>query len=110
MVAGGLMTEHWHLDRKVPIALIFTIFVQSATLVWWLSSLNQRVFMTERSITNLESSQVTANEKFEAQRTQVAILVEQIGNTNKNLERLQSEMKDTNVLLRDFLTMKDLKK
>lgn len=40
--------RHWHLDKRVPIALIFTIIVQTAGLVWWASSLTERVNTLER--------------------------------------------------------------
>lgn len=35
--------HHWHLDRKVPIALIFAIIVQSCAAVWWISSTSSRI-------------------------------------------------------------------
>ena len=40
--------RRWHLDKRVPIALIFTIIVQTAGLVWWASSLTERVNTLER--------------------------------------------------------------
>jgi hypothetical protein len=40
--------SRWHLDKRVPIALIFTIIVQTAGLVWWASSLTERVNTLER--------------------------------------------------------------
>ncbi len=30
--------QHWHLDKKVPISLIGTIFVQTLVFVWWAAS------------------------------------------------------------------------
>ena len=43
------MTEdgRWHLDKKVPIALIVAILIQTGTGVWWLSSINSRVVSLE---------------------------------------------------------------
>lgn len=45
----------WHWDRKVPIALILTIFVtfagQSATALWWASKMDSRVEVLERQTT-----------------------------------------------------------
>lgn len=38
----------WHLDKRVPIALIITIAVQTAGIVWWASSLSERVNTLER--------------------------------------------------------------
>lgn len=40
--------RHWHLDRRVPIALIMTIVIQTAGMVWWASNLSTRVEQLER--------------------------------------------------------------
>jgi hypothetical protein len=39
---------HWTVDKRVPLALIVTIVVQSVTLGWWASSLTERVNVLER--------------------------------------------------------------
>lgn len=39
--------RHWHLDRKVPLALIVTIAIQTGAVIWWGSSLNERVNQLE---------------------------------------------------------------
>jgi lysozyme family protein len=44
----GSDESRWHLDKRVPIALIFTIVMQTAGLVWWASSLTERVNTLER--------------------------------------------------------------
>lgn len=38
----------WHLDKKVPIAMIVTIAMQTAGFVWWAASLSERVNTLER--------------------------------------------------------------
>jgi len=38
----------WHLDRRVPLALIVTIAAQTFAAVWWASALNSRVVELER--------------------------------------------------------------
>lgn len=43
-------TEPWHLDKRVPAALIITILVQSAAAVWFAATLNGRVFVLERDV------------------------------------------------------------
>lgn len=40
--------KHWHLDRKVPIALIVTLAIQTGCFIWWLASVNARVEQLER--------------------------------------------------------------
>lgn len=40
----------WHLDKRVPIALIVAIVMQTATLGAWVGSLQQRVSHNEDAI------------------------------------------------------------
>lgn len=95
--------EHWHLDKRVPIALIFAIFLQSVSAVWWAASISERMAQIERR-------QESAGRRFEAtdlalggQGQRIAVLTEAVANTNRNLERLQSELTATNALLRELL-------
>jgi hypothetical protein len=39
----------WHLDKKVPVALIVTIAFQTTAIVWWAASVSQRVDALERN-------------------------------------------------------------
>ena len=38
----------WHLDRRVPLALIVTIGLQTGAFIWWAASLSERVNTLER--------------------------------------------------------------
>jgi hypothetical protein len=40
----------WHLDKKVPLALIVTIVMQTATAIWAMSALSQRVTQIEMAL------------------------------------------------------------
>ena len=42
--------EPWHLDKRVPIALILTIMLQSGAAVWFAASLSFRVDILERDV------------------------------------------------------------
>ncbi len=42
------LDNKWHLDRRVPLALIFSIIVQTIIVVSWLSTLGERVNQLER--------------------------------------------------------------
>lgn len=42
--------NHWHLDKRVPIALIAVILLQTATLGVWVGSVQERVARNERDI------------------------------------------------------------
>ena len=41
-------SESWHLDKRVPVALIITIMMQTVAAVWWAASLSARVDALER--------------------------------------------------------------
>lgn len=43
----GNMKEGWHLDKKITLALIFAIAVQTVTLFMWGARLDQRVSQVE---------------------------------------------------------------
>jgi hypothetical protein len=42
--------EPWHLDKRVPLALIVTILLQTGTAVWFLASLQSRMGVVERDL------------------------------------------------------------
>lgn len=39
--------EKWHADKRVPLALIVTILVQTAGIVWWAATTDSRVGVLE---------------------------------------------------------------
>ena len=41
-------SKHWTVDKRVPLALIVTIVLQTGGLVWWASSLSERVNVLEK--------------------------------------------------------------
>lgn len=40
--------SHWHIDKKVPLAFILTIVMQTAAFIWFGARLDQRVETLER--------------------------------------------------------------
>lgn len=40
--------HHWHLDKKVPLALIIALVVQTFCIGWWAASTDGRVSTLER--------------------------------------------------------------
>lgn len=39
----------WHLDKKVPVALIATLVVQTSAFAWWFGGLSQRIDALEHN-------------------------------------------------------------
>jgi hypothetical protein len=51
MVKRNVETDAaWHLDKKVPIALIFAILLQTGGIVWWGASASERLNTLERRV------------------------------------------------------------
>ena len=44
------LNQHWHLDKRIPLALIMTILLQTAGGVWWAATLTERVTIMERTM------------------------------------------------------------
>jgi uncharacterized coiled-coil protein SlyX len=44
--------KYWHLDKRVPIAIIVALFFQSASAFWFASNLSTRVEVLERRVDN----------------------------------------------------------
>lgn len=43
-------SREWHLDKRVPLALIFMLLMQFAGLVWWGSQISARLDVLERAV------------------------------------------------------------
>jgi len=43
-------SSFWHIDRKVPLALIVTIGVQTAGIAYWVGGVSNRVDQLERFV------------------------------------------------------------
>lgn len=49
--------KHWHLDKRVPLALIVTLVLQSGAFIWWAAKADSRLEYLER-VTNTSAPQV----------------------------------------------------
>lgn len=49
-------SEPWHLDKRVPLALIVTLCLQTAGMVWWAATLSATVGTHDRRIASLEAA------------------------------------------------------
>lgn len=50
---GNDLGGGWHLDKRVPLAIIMTIFIQTAGIVWWAANLENRVVTLEKANTEI---------------------------------------------------------
>lgn len=75
----------WHLDKRFPIALIATIGIQTATIVWWASGITERVNVLERA---------QATSAPQADRlTRVEVKLDGVGESVSEIKRLLQQRK-----------------
>lgn len=99
-----IVADHnWHLDKKVPLALIGAIVLQAVVVGAWTTSISARVSATENKASEL-SVQMNANHnqlvgevenlKTENGNTRVSLqhLGDQTENITKILERLERKL------------------
>lgn len=51
------MGSEWHLDKRVPIALIITIIMQSMAAVWWAATMQSRMEALEKMLSSQASTE-----------------------------------------------------
>ena len=44
----------WHLDRRVPLALVVMIALQTLAAIWWASQIDNRVSILEGAVVSLQ--------------------------------------------------------
>ncbi len=55
--------EHWHLDKRVPVALIGAILMQACLFVWWAATMDAENRFLSGRVDRLESD-VARNEEL----------------------------------------------
>lgn len=82
----------WHLDKTVPIALIFTIAMQGAIGIWWASDITSRLIRVEAS-ENSHTNQVEALVKLQDSRYErIVRLEEKLASQSEALARIEKKL------------------
>jgi hypothetical protein len=68
----------WHLDRRVPVALILAVLGQGAVGIWWMAGLSSRVAHLETSVPALAASDAETSRDVRAIGLQIARLEERV--------------------------------
>lgn len=95
--------DAWHLDRKVPIALMVTIFMQSATAVWWASSIESRVGTIAKSDDSQNLKLQSVENSVQTMAVGAATLAAQLSALKDAMDEVRANQHETNDLLRQFL-------
>jgi uncharacterized coiled-coil protein SlyX len=79
----------WHLDKRIPIALILAVLAQTSAGVWWAATIEHRVQTAETRMTRLEVNEAkTAESAGRFDRT-LATIVQSQDDMRRSLERIE---------------------
>ena len=78
----------WHLDKRVPIALIIALCVQSGGGIWWAAGINMQVIRHDRDLMRVEEVANSNRRAANSQEVQVARLTEQISGLREDIATL----------------------
>ena len=73
-------SEQWHLDKRVPIALILAILLQTGGALWWAAAVSERVNYLEK--------QLSASAPQADRLTRVEVKIEAIQDGITEIKRL----------------------
>ena len=76
-------TSQWHLDKRIPVALIAAIALQFSASVYWIATLEQRSLNNAMRI-----------EKLETQMDPVRLVLQRIDQRLENIERTLRKQED----------------
>ena len=84
-----MSTEPWHLDKRVPLALILTVALQTAGMVWWAASISARVETHDRQIAALVQNERVALAEARRISEMLARLDERMSQQTLVLQRIE---------------------
>lgn len=85
--------SQWHLDRKVPIALILSIFLQTGGIVWWGATTNARINSLEEKASGFAAQVATQPERLAKVETKLESVQDGIAEIKSILRREPSPLK-----------------
>lgn len=87
-MAKEIVTEGWHLDKRVPVAIILGLVLQAGGFGWWAATLDQRVSVAERDIVRLEAQTDALTQLAQAQAVQLGRIEENIIAMRQDIARM----------------------
>lgn len=84
--------ESWHLDKRIPIALIITLLSQFAAVIGYISKLDARVDQQSYRIERLEASDREQTGKIATSSDGIIRLQEQSAHQTRLLEQIVRQL------------------
>lgn len=81
LTKAKMSKQHWSIDKRVPLALIFAIIAQSIAAVWWAATISGRVDQLEKS------QRLNDESKLGERMVRMETLVQQVVDSTQRIER-----------------------
>lgn len=81
-------TQAWHLDKRVPVALIITLVTQSLTVVWFLSAAFQDIETNRKGVEVLDGRLGYVERNAGTQAVQLGRIEENVSGIRTDMNRL----------------------
>jgi len=88
--------EGWHLDKRVPVALILTMVIYGITAVWMFANLSSTVGRNTIDIANTQKAQKELEIQASIQNTQLGRIEEQIIGLRRDITSFLRGIPDAN--------------
>ena len=90
--------ENWHLDKRVPLGIIFAVLCQTATFIWFLSGIDNRVennakatVANQADIVALQRNDIAIRDNVNRQEVALGRIDVQLTSIAAILERLEEK-------------------
>lgn len=82
-------TREWHLDRRIPVAMLGAFLLQGSALVWWAAKMDSRVGILERDFASVPAKLETVGRL----EVKVDYLAQQLAENRTHLQLQLDELK-----------------
>lgn len=90
----GKDKEGWHLDKRVPLAIILGLFLQGVGAVWWAAQFEARFEASVRRIERLETQRLADDAQTNLLTQRLARIEALTETQTRLLERIESKLLD----------------
>ena len=95
--------DQWHLDKRVPVALIVTLLAQMAVAVWWARGVDSDVTALKAAQAQLQAEQRVMQTTQQTQAVSAGRLEQDVQSIKDSIDMLRQDQRETNNLLRQYL-------
>jgi hypothetical protein len=87
--------ENWHLDKRIPLALIATMMLQFGGGIWWISQIQFRIEQQGQAIEALESSVRASSTNSNTLDNRITRIEEKLSGQTEILKEIRSLLNRT---------------